>query len=83
VIAQLRICVPEELSGAVIDCCSSQSGVAEVGRHPGASVIPPGDVILVLLARESVELLVEKLHALKVGTRAFGTCGPGRGGGAG
>lgn len=65
-IAQLRICVPEELSGAVIDCCSSQSGVAEVSRHPGASVIPPGDVILVLLARESVELLVEKLHALKV-----------------
>ena len=65
-IAQLRICVPEELSGAVIDCCSNQSGVAEVGRHPGASVIPPGDVILVLLARESVELLVEKLHALKV-----------------
>jgi uncharacterized hydrophobic protein (TIGR00271 family) len=66
VIAQLRICVPEELSGVVIDCCSGQAGVVEVSRHPGVSVIPPGDVIHVLLARESVELLVEKLHALNV-----------------
>ncbi|MGY2745517.1 DUF389 domain-containing protein [Pseudarthrobacter sp. O4] len=65
-IAELRICVPEKLSGVVVECCSGELGVAEVARHPGASVLPPGDVIHVLLARESVERLVEKLHALNV-----------------
>ncbi len=65
-IADLRICVPEKLSGVVVDCCSGELGVAEVSVHPGASVLPPGDVIHVLLARESVEGLVQKLHALDV-----------------
>ena len=65
-IAQLRICVPEKLSDAVVDCSTEEVGVAEVSRQPGASVLPPGDVIHVLLARESVEGLVEKLHALNV-----------------
>ena len=65
-IAQLRICVPEKLSDAVMDCCTGELGVAEVSRQPGASVLPPGDVIHVLLARESVERLMEKLQALKV-----------------
>ena len=65
-IAQLRICVPEKLSPAVVDCCSGEIGVAEIARHTGASIVPPGDVIQVLLARESVERLVEKLHALNV-----------------
>ena len=65
-IAQLRICVPETLSDAVMECSTGELGVAEVSRQPGASVVPPGDVIHVLLARESVERLVEKLHALNV-----------------
>jgi uncharacterized hydrophobic protein (TIGR00271 family) len=66
VIAQLRIFVPETLSDAVVDCSTGELGVAEVSRQRGASVVPPGDVIHVLLARESVEGLVEKLHALNV-----------------
>ncbi|MEO3934031.1 DUF389 domain-containing protein [Pseudarthrobacter sp. ATCC 49987] len=65
-IAQLRICVPDELSAAVMDCCTGELGVAEVSRQRGASVLPPGDILHVLLARESVERLVEKLHALNV-----------------
>lgn len=65
-IVQLRICVPEQLTGAVVDSCSDGTGVAEVALHPGASVLPPGDVILVFIARESVEALIEKLHALNV-----------------
>ena len=65
-IAQLRIFVPESLSDAVVDCSTGELGVAEVSRQRGASVVPPGDVIHVLLARESVEGLVEKLHALNV-----------------
>ncbi len=65
-IVQLRISVPAELSRAVLECCSGESGVAEVALHPGASVVPPGDVILVFMARESVDALIEKLHALNV-----------------
>lgn len=65
-IAQLRIFVPEALSDAVVDCSTGELGVAEVSRQRGGSVVPPGDVIHVLLARESVEALVEKLHALDV-----------------
>ncbi|WP_427006622.1 DUF389 domain-containing protein [Pseudarthrobacter sp. H2] len=68
-IVQLRICVPDELSGSVVEKCSGQLGVAEVALPPGASVMPPGDVILVLLARESVERLVEELQALGVPER--------------
>lgn len=65
-IAQVRIYVPEALSALVVECCSGELGVAEVARHAGASVVPPGDVIEVLVARESVESLVEKLQALNV-----------------
>lgn len=68
-IVQLRICVPDDLSGVVVESCSGELGVAEVALHAGASVMPPGDVILVLLARESVEQLVQKLHALNVQER--------------
>lgn len=65
-IVQLRICVPGGLSGIVVESCASHLGVAEVSLDKGASVLPPGDVVQVLLARESVEGLVEKLHALDV-----------------
>jgi uncharacterized hydrophobic protein (TIGR00271 family) len=66
VIVQLRVCVPDELSGVVVETCSGELGVAEVALHRGASLMPSGDIVSVLLARESVEPLVEKLHALKV-----------------
>jgi uncharacterized hydrophobic protein (TIGR00271 family) len=66
VIVTVRICVPEELSAAVVECCSGELGVAEVALHPGTSVVPPGDVLQVLIARESVESLLEKLQALGV-----------------
>jgi uncharacterized hydrophobic protein (TIGR00271 family) len=49
-----------------MDCCTAELGVAEVSVQRGASVLPPGDIIDVLLARESVERLVEKLQALEV-----------------
>jgi uncharacterized hydrophobic protein (TIGR00271 family) len=66
VIVQLRICVPDELTRTVVEKCSGQLGVAEVALHPGGSVMPPGDVVLVLVARESVEQLVEELQGLGV-----------------
>lgn len=65
-IVQLRLCVPTELSEAVVKCCTDNTGAAEVAVHKDASVVPPGDVITVQLARESAEELIERLHALKV-----------------
>jgi hypothetical protein len=65
VIVQLRVCVPAELSAVVLECCTGQTGTAEVALLAGVSVVPPGDVIEVQIARESVEELLEKLHVLK------------------
>ncbi|WP_458109003.1 DUF389 domain-containing protein [Arthrobacter sp. R3-55] len=65
-IVQLRICVPAELSEAVLECCSGQTGTAGVAVFKGASVVPAGDLITVQIARESAEELIERLHALKV-----------------
>lgn len=65
-IVQLRICVPQEISALVVESCTRQTGAAEVAVHTGASVLPPGDVVEVHIARESVEELLEKLHVLNV-----------------
>jgi uncharacterized hydrophobic protein (TIGR00271 family) len=66
VIVELRICVPEGLSAVALQACQDQVGTAETAFFPGASVAPKGDLIEVQVARESVEELIEKLHALKV-----------------
>jgi uncharacterized hydrophobic protein (TIGR00271 family) len=65
VIVQLRICIPPDLSDLVVESCTKQTGAAEVAVHKGASVLPPGDVVVVHIARESVEDLLEKLHVLR------------------
>jgi uncharacterized hydrophobic protein (TIGR00271 family) len=65
VIVQLRICVPEELSPVTLKTCQDHTGTAEAAFFPGASVVPPGDVIELQIARESVEGLLEKLDVLK------------------
>ncbi len=65
-IVQLRICVPAELSDAVVNQCVTHAGTAEIAVDKGSSVIPAGDVITVQLARESVEGLMEELHRLRV-----------------
>ncbi|UKA65618.1 DUF389 domain-containing protein [Arthrobacter sp. FW306-05-C] len=65
-VVQLRICVPGELSEVTVQTCRDQRGVAEVMVAKGAAVVPPGDVIEVFIARESVEELLEKLDILKI-----------------
>ncbi|MGO4235023.1 DUF389 domain-containing protein [Pseudarthrobacter sp. YAF2] len=66
-IVQLRICVPGELSEVTLKACRDQVGTAGVALISSASVVPPGDVIDVQIARESVEELLEKLEVLKIG----------------
>ena len=63
-VVQLRICVPGELSAVTLKTCREQRGTAEVAVVPRASVVPEGDVIEVLVARESVEELLEMLEIL-------------------
>jgi len=65
-VVQLRICVPGELSAVTVQTCRDQQGVAEVMVVKGAAVVPPGDVLEVLIAREAVEELLEKLEILKI-----------------
>ncbi|HEY1157663.1 MAG TPA: DUF389 domain-containing protein [Arthrobacter sp.] len=65
-VVQLRICVPGELSAVTVQTCRDQQGVAEVIVAKGAAVVPPGDVLEVLIAREAVEELLEKLEILKI-----------------
>lgn len=65
-VVQLRICVPAELSAVTVQTCRDQQGVAEVMVAKGAAVVPPGDVLEVLIAREAVEELLEKLEILKI-----------------
>ena len=64
-IVQVRICIPAELSDLVVESCTQQTGAAEMAVHKGASIQPPGDVVVVHVARESVEELLEKLHVLR------------------
>ncbi|TQJ60266.1 putative hydrophobic protein (TIGR00271 family) [Arthrobacter sp. SLBN-83] len=65
-VVQLRICVPGELSAVTVQTCRDQQGVAEVMVAKGAAVVPPGHVLEVLIAREAVEELLEKLEILKI-----------------
>ena len=65
-IVQVRICVPEELSAAVVECCSGELGVAEVALHPAPRWSRRATSSSSCMARESVEALIEKLHALNV-----------------
>lgn len=65
-VVQLRVSVPAELSAVTLQTCRDQRGTSEVALVPGAAVVPQGDVIEVLIARESVEELLEKLDVLKI-----------------
>ena len=40
-IVQVRICVPGELSGVVLESCTNHVGVSEVALAKASSVTPP------------------------------------------
>ena len=63
---QIRIVVPSSLTGPVLSIAGGHSGVSEVSVMAGAAKVPPGDVIVLQAARESVEELLEKLHPLNI-----------------
>ncbi|MGG5173484.1 DUF389 domain-containing protein [Pseudarthrobacter sp. J1763] len=63
---QLRIAAPESLSDSIVRECRSFAGTAGLSVSSGASLIPAGDVITVLIPREAADRLLQRLHAMGV-----------------
>ncbi|MGY1745747.1 hypothetical protein [Blastococcus sp. SYSU D00695] len=63
---QLRVTVPPDRTDVVRDLFADCPGTAHLAVLPGASVTPPGDLVLADVARESADGLVASLRALHV-----------------
>ena len=67
----LRITTPDELTDQVLELFSSDPAVSQVAVMRGASIAPPGDLVLADIAREAANELIDHLVALglpEVGT---------------
>lgn len=62
----LRLIVPADLVDAVLHEVRTTEGVAHVVRYERASIVPPGDVVVCDVVRESTNDLVERLQDLGV-----------------
>ncbi|MGH9191535.1 MAG: DUF389 domain-containing protein [Acidimicrobiales bacterium] len=62
----MRLIVPHELTGAVLDRLSTTPGVAHIIRGSGSATRPEGDVVLCDVAREAANEVVEWLESLGV-----------------
>ena len=62
----LRVATTPELSGAVQDLLARDPAVSSLAVLPGASVLPPGDLLLADIAREGVNEVVDRLRELGV-----------------
>ena len=60
----LRIYSPSDLTDGVLAVLEESKGVSNVALLRGASLQPPGDVILTDAAREAVNDIVERLHTI-------------------
>jgi uncharacterized hydrophobic protein (TIGR00271 family) len=60
-VLHLRLVVPAEKVGAVLDCLSSSAAVTNVAHLPGAALEPPGDLVLGDVAREAASEVLETL----------------------
>jgi uncharacterized hydrophobic protein (TIGR00271 family) len=67
----LRVFVPEELSPQVVEMLQSDPAVSSLAVQSGASVIPPGDLVVANIAREAVNPVVDRL--LEMGVPDKGT----------
>jgi uncharacterized hydrophobic protein (TIGR00271 family) len=66
VLLQLRVTVPPDRTGQVRELFETDPGTAHLAVLPGASVSPPGDLVLADVARESADALVRALRDLRV-----------------
>ena len=63
---QLRVTVPPDRTDRVRELFESDPGTAHLAVLPGASVSPPGDLVLADVARESAAGIVAALRELRV-----------------
>jgi uncharacterized hydrophobic protein (TIGR00271 family) len=66
VLLQLRVTVPPDRTDRVRDLFTDCAGTAHLAVLPGASLVPPGDLVLADVARESADALVRALRELDV-----------------
>lgn len=64
---QLRVTVPRDRTDVVRALFESDPGTAHLLVLPGASVRPPGDVLLADVARESADGLIDAVRDLELG----------------
>ena len=62
----LRVTVPPDRIGEVVELFARSPGTAHLAVLPGASVAPPGDLVLADVTRESADALVDELRGLGV-----------------
>lgn len=62
----IRVTVPHDLTDAVMDVFAGDQAVSSLGVLRGASLQPAGDIVLVDIAREAANDLVDRLTALGV-----------------
>ncbi|MBB5787360.1 DUF389 domain-containing protein [Jiangella mangrovi] len=62
----LRVTTPADTTERIVELLSGCPGVASIAVMRGASVKPPGDMVLAELARESAEDMVRSLRELGV-----------------
>lgn len=70
-VLHLRLSVPAALADRVVDLLAADPAVSSLSRLPGASLRPPGDVVLADVAREAADSVLERL--LELGVHVDGT----------
>lgn len=65
----LRITVPADLTDGVLGVLEGDPAVSQVAVLPGASVLPPGDLVMADIAREAANDIVDRLIALGLADR--------------
>ena len=63
----LRLALPADTADAVIASLAGDPAVSSLARLEGASLRPAGDVVLVDVAREAANEVIERLRELEVG----------------
>jgi uncharacterized hydrophobic protein (TIGR00271 family) len=62
----LRIAAPSRLSGPVLEALSDDPAVSSLAAMRGASIHPPGDLILADVAREAANDVIDRLRTMGV-----------------
>jgi uncharacterized hydrophobic protein (TIGR00271 family) len=65
-VLQIRVITPPELTDTVVDRLRSDHGTANLSLQPGSAIEPSGDVIIVEIARERGNAVIDTLVELEI-----------------